>query len=228
MSARAWQTLSAVGTLAILALVPGNVAKLLALISLWALTFRPRLTPRELCTFVVVSALFTALNARALENGIFAFSAPDLWGMPIWELLMWGFYLSWSRRVVGGPRPRTRLALILPFSVVFSLPFGLPLGHFTLTLVSLALLAAGLLFFHQKHDVAMVLVMVLLGAAVEYMGVLAGLWHYPGGVPGGVPPWFITLWGGVGLIGRRLLPFLDDALETLLTPQKHPEQEVGR
>jgi hypothetical protein len=47
--------------------------------------------------------------------------------------------------------------------------------------------------------------MVLLGAVVEYTGVNAGQWSYPGDVPGGVPLWFATMWGGIGLFFRRLI-----------------------
>jgi hypothetical protein len=59
-------------------------------------------------------------------------------------------------------------------------------------------------FFHDVHDLAYAGYMILLGAAVEYAGVYAGLWSYPGDPSGGVPLWFITMWGGVGLFLRRL------------------------
>jgi len=38
----------------------------------------------------------------------------------------------------------------------------------------------------------------------------SGQWGYPGNPPGGVPLWFITMWGGIGLFMRRLIvPILE-------------------
>ena len=54
-------------------------------------------------------------------------------------------------------------------------------------------------------DFAYVAYMVILGALIEYTGVWAGQWSYPENPPGGVPLWFITMWGGVGLFTRRLV-----------------------
>ena len=75
--------------------------------------------------------------------------------------------------------------------------------------VTATLLVIGLLLFHEPQDLAYTGYMILLGAAIEYTGVYSGQWGYPGEPLGGVPLWFITLWGGVGLLLRRLvLPFV--------------------
>jgi hypothetical protein len=64
-------------------------------------------------------------------------------------------------------------------------------------------------FFHEKLDLAYAGYMILVGALIEYTGVWSAQWGYPGSPPGGVPLWFITMWGGVGLFTRRLvLPIL--------------------
>ena len=63
--------------------------------------------------------------------------------------------------------------------------------------------------WQARLDLAYAGHMVVLGALVEYTGVHAGQWFYPIDVPGGVPPWFVTMWGGIGLFFRRLvLPWL--------------------
>lgn len=71
--------------------------------------------------------------------------------------------------------------------------------------VSAALLAVCLALFNQRMDFAYAGYMAALGALFEYVGVWTDQWHYPGLPIGGVPVWFVTMWGGVGLFTRRLI-----------------------
>ncbi len=195
-------------TLAILALVPGNLAKLAAFLLVWALTFG-RLSKVEACFYAIVCLFFTGMNAASLQQGIFAFTAPDVLGMPVWELFMWGFYLLHTRRVLGGPAPQGRRAAVWVLALAYALAFSTIHDGNVLLAVTGVLLLTGLALFHGRRDLAYTGYMILLGAAVEYTGVLSGQWHYPAPPPGGVPLWFITLWGGVGLFLHRLvLPIL--------------------
>lgn len=195
-------------TLAILAFVPGNLAKLAALVLLWILTFG-RLTRVEAAFYAIVCVFFTGMNAASLKQGIFAFSAPDVLGMPVYELLMWGFYLLHTRRVLGGPAPDGKRAAVWALALAYAAAFASIHDGNLLLAVTGTLLALGLALFHEPEDLAYTGYMVLLGAAIEYTGVHSGQWSYPGDPLGGVPLWFITLWGGVGLFLRRLvLPIL--------------------
>jgi hypothetical protein len=191
-------------TMAILALLPGNWAKLAALLLLWVLTFR-RLSQVEAIFFVAVCLFFTAMNAASLKQGIFAFTAPDLLRMPAWELFMWGFYLLHTRRLLGGPAPQGKRAAVWVLALLYSAAFASIHDGNVLLAVTGVLLAAGLVLFHEREDLAYAGYMVLLGAAIEYTGVWSGQWAYPGNPVGGVPLWFITMWGGVGLFLRRLV-----------------------
>lgn len=191
-------------TMAILAFVPTNPGKLAALALLWALTFR-RLDRADAVFYGAVCLFFTAMNAASLKQGIFAFTRPDLLGMPVYELFMWGFYLLHTRRVLGGPAPQGRRAQAWILALLYSAAFATIHDGNLLLLVTGVLLAAGLALFHEREDLAYTGYMVLLGAAIEYTGVHSGQWAYPGDPPGGVPLWFVTLWGGVGLFLRRLL-----------------------
>lgn len=195
-------------TLAILAWVPGNVAKLLAFLMLWALTFR-RVSRQEAIFFFLVCVFFTAMNAASLKQGIFAFTEPDIWGMPVYELLMWGFYLLHLQRLLEGAAPQGGHVLAGVLAVMYAAAFAaIPDGDVLLAVTGVLLLL-GLAFFHEPMDLAYTGYLILLGAAIEYTGVYSGQWHYPGHPVGGVPFWFITLWGGVGLFQRRLvLPVL--------------------
>jgi len=195
-------------TMAILAFVPTNPGKLAALALLWALTFR-RLDRTDAVFYGAACLFFTAMNAASLKQGIFAFTRPDLLGMPVYELFMWGFYLLHTRRVLGGPAPQGRRAQAWTLALLYSAAFATIHDGSVLLLVTGALLAAALALFHEREDLAYTGYMVLLGAAIEYTGVWSGQWAYPGDPPGGVPLWFVTLWGGVGLFLRRLvLPIL--------------------
>jgi hypothetical protein len=195
------------GTLIILAWVPSNLGKTAALLVWWALTFgRP--APAEILLFFIACAFFSVMNILALRQGIFSFRNPDLLRMPAYEFFMWGFYLLHAVRALAGPTPRpSRAAWAL--AVLYALAFATIPDPRMLLIVTGILLILGLARFHQAHDFAYAGYMVLLGALVEYTGVYSGQWAYPGDPPGGVPLWFVTLWGGVGLFLRRLvLPIL--------------------
>ena len=193
--------------LLVLALVPTSIGKLAVFVMVWAVTFG-RWSKAEIGMFVVACVFFSVMNAMSLKQGIFAFREPDLLGMPWYEFLMRGFYLLHTRRVVdgGAPSPDWRVFLL---AVAYSLAFATIQDQTILFVVTAVLLGAGLAVFHDPLDLSYAGYMVLLGAAVEYTGVWSGQWFYPGDPLGGVPPWFITLWGGVGLLFRRLvLPFV--------------------
>ncbi|MBU4477806.1 MAG: hypothetical protein L6420_01925 [Elusimicrobia bacterium] len=201
-------------TLLILGFMSGNEAKLLALLVLWILTFG-RLNRAEMALVLIACPFFTGMNIAALKQGIFAFRNPDFLGMPIYELFMWGFYLLHTKRLLADHPPQDRRLAVWTLAIFFATAFATIPDATLLLSVTGALLLIGLILFHDPMDIAYTGYMILLGAAIEYMGVWTGQWHYPGNPSGGVPFWFITLWGGVGLLLRRLaLPILDRLLPT--------------
>lgn len=194
--------------LIIIAWVPSNLGKLVAFLVLWAVTFR-KLSKPEAIFYFGVCAFFTLMNAMSLKQGIFAFTTPDVLGMPIYEFFMWGFYLLHLKRVLGGPAPDSKPAVVWTLALLYATAFAVIPDAGILLAVTGALLLVGLALFHEPLDLAYTRYLILLGAAIEYTGVHSGQWHYPGDPLGGVPFWFITLWGGVGLFMRRLiLPIL--------------------
>lgn len=194
--------------LAIIAWVPGNTGKLAALLVLWVATFR-KPSKQEAIFFLLVCVFFTAMNAASLKQGIFAFTFPDIWGMPVYELFMWGFYLLHLHRLLGGPAPHSNPFVVWGLALMYAAAFAAIADGDVLLVVTGALLLVGLVLFHEPMDLAYTGYLILLGAAIEYTGVHSGQWHYPGNPIGGVPFWFITMWGGVGLFQRRLiLPML--------------------
>jgi hypothetical protein len=200
-------------TLVVLAWVPGSAAKTLVLLGLWALLFWP-LSRVEWLMAGGVCLFFTGMNASALKQGIFQFREPDVLGMPVWELFMWGFYLLHVYRfwgdAVAADRRKTVLAWIL--GLLFAAAFAVITNQSQLFIVTVVVLLVAFGFFHDRLDLAYAGHMVLLGACIEYVGVHSGEWSYPLDVPGGVPPWFVTMWGGIGLFFRRLvLPLMSSA-----------------
>ena len=194
--------------MAILAFVPGNLAKLGALLLLWALTFG-RLSKVEAWFYAIVCVFFTGMNAASLQQGIFAFTSPDVLGMPVYELFMWGFYLLHTRRMLGGAAPQGRRAAVWVLALLYAVAFSAIHDGNVLLMVTGGLLTVGLVLFHERNDLAYTAYLIAFGAAIEYTGVWSGQWQYPGAPVGGVPLWFITLWGGVGLFLHRLvLPLL--------------------
>ncbi len=203
-------------TLAVLAFLPSNLGKTAALLVCWAVTFR-RINAAECVLFVGVCCFFTVMNAMSLKQGIFRFAAPDLLGMPFYELLMWGFYVLHTKRMLGDTPPESsRTAWGL--AICYSIAFATLKDPNVLLDVTAALLVLGVLLFHTPRDLAFLGYMILLGAAVEYTGVTSGQWSYPNAPLGGVPAWFVTLWGGVGLFFHRLiLPLMQNEQQDLVT-----------
>lgn len=197
------------GTLIVLAFVPGSVGKTVALLAIWGITFR-RLSLPESVFVAVVCIFFTVMNAASLQQGIFAFTDPDFLGMPLYEVFMWGFYLLHVRRVMGGDAPQDhKPPVIWALAILYAAAFALMANPTLLLLVTTGLLAIGLVLHHTRRDLAFVGYMIFLGALIEYVGVHSGQWYYPDDPWGGVPLWFITLWGGVGFFLHRLaLPLI--------------------
>lgn len=118
---------------------------------------------------------------------------------------MWGFYVLHCLRFLGGTAPRTSRLGAVALAVLFAVPF-VTLSHpWLLLMASGSALMVALGFFHDRHDLAYLGYMVVLGALIEYCGVWSGQWAYPGDPVGGVPLWFATMWGGIGLFTRRLI-----------------------
>jgi len=191
-------------TLAVLAFVPGGWLKLLGLLLSWALTFGAVTIP-ELFAYLSVSALFSVMDIAAVRQGVFRFSSPDFLGLPVWEYFMWGFYVLHSLRMLNGPLPRGSLWLALALGILFAAPFVTLADPWMLLAASGAVLALALAFFRERTDWFYLGYMIAVGTAIEYTGVWSGQWGYPGNPPGGVPLWFVTMWGGVGLFTRRLV-----------------------
>ncbi len=220
--------LQVLGTVAILVCVPSNAAKAAALPCWWLLTFQ-KLQRSELFFYAVACAFFTVMDVLSVGHGIFAFEHPDVLGLPFYEPLLWGFYIVHTLRAVRGPEPRRSYLHAGVIAVLFSAAFSVISDAQVLLGVTSGLLLAGLILFHDREDIAYVAYMIFLGAVFEYSGVWSRQWSYTNPPLGGVPPWFITLWGGVGLLVRRLaLPAMADLIRWQQRKQAEPVVAASR
>jgi hypothetical protein len=193
------------GSLFILSAVRSNGVKTLLLGLLWYATFG-RLTRREWIAFGACCLLFTALDIGSTRHGVFTFLHPTWAGLPLYEFFMWGFFVLHAMRMLGGPPPlHSHLALVYVLLVLFATPFQVALRQDILFWATLGALLLALACFHEKMDFVYPCYMIVIGALWEYAGVRTHEWAYPGPPPGGVPLWFVTMWGGVGFFVRRLI-----------------------
>jgi hypothetical protein len=206
--ARRWPRLTLLAqlaaTIAVLGWIPGSPTKLVLMALIWLIGFG-RVAAVEWGLMAAVNLMFISMNLAALKRGIFAFDHPNLLGMPIYEYLMWGFYVLNTIRFLDGAPPRGRTIIAVTVAGVFAASFATIAAPVLLLLVSGAVLALAVGLFHDKMDLAYAGYMAALGAAVEHVGVSTGQWHYPGQPWGGVPLWSLTMWAGVGLFTRRLV-----------------------
>lgn len=191
-------------TIIILTLPVPNTVKLVALLILWLITFWP-LQRSDYVLFLIAAIFFTLMNVMSLKQGLFWFTQPDLFGLPAYEFAMWGFYLLHVRRMISLPAPPAVRRPIIVLVLGYSAAFALLSNQQALLYTTLALLIAGLSLYHDKADLAFTLYMIFVGACIEYAGTAFGLWQYASAPAGGVPLWFVTLWGGVGFFLNRLV-----------------------
>jgi len=196
-------------TAAVLAWIPHNATKLAIMLLVWAISFG-RVTRAELMLTVITNVIFITMDIATLRQGAFRFTAPNLLGLPYYEFLMWGYYVLNAIRFLGAKPPRAgSITLAATLVALFALPFSLIEDYDLIFLASAFVLAIGIGFFHERRDIAFIGYMIAIGAVFEYAGVRSGQWIYEGPTVGGVPPWFLTMWGGVGLFIHRLwLPLL--------------------
>lgn len=201
-------------TLGILALPLDPIAKAAALLVFWAATFR-RMSLSDALLFGLSCIVFTIMNILAIQGGVFRFENPTVATLPAYEFFMWGFYFLHMRRLLREDVPDLTWAAALG-TAVFALPFLVFMGHTTHLLLLAGALAVLLAMFHRKGDLLYGGYALLLGLAIEWVGVSTGEWSYPGS-PYGVPPWSYAMWAGCGIALRRFAAPLADTLATRLT-----------
>lgn len=193
-------------TAAVIHFVPNRLAVVLLLAVSWAVVFYP-IRRYELIMFVLAGVFFLVQNYVCLKAGVFKFRFEDIFLMPYYEPLLWGFYfLSMKRFLATADNEYSLNWKSVAGLVVTALAFSL-FSFDARTLLVATLCSTAILFvlFHTTRDLQHALFALVLGFAVELFGVRSGLWSYPSPDFLGIPFWFATMWLSVGLLGCRFL-----------------------
>lgn len=209
-------------TLVLIHLVPNRLLLLPLLLVNWAAWLWP-LGRRDVVLFAIAAIFFLFQNHAALVTGIFEFRDKDLWLMPYYEPLLWGFYFTCMGKLAGlgpGETPPFQWTNVLGLavtSVVFSV---FPADGHRLTIASLCSTALLLALFHTRRDWTYAGTALVMGAIVEVFGVWTGIWWYPAPDVLGIPWWFATMWVSAGVLGYRFLVPVSTWVAARLAPQR--------
>lgn len=166
------------GTFLIVYFFPYTLLKPLVLIAFWWVLLRP-LSREEVIIFILASLFFVIMDAVVIAQGKLVFSESFVFGVPAWELFMWGFTTVHAKRLTFlNDKPvfwAPGLVLMLFYMIIFSIP----IGDTPLFAASAALLILGLFFKHDPLTLRYTGYLLLLGFLYETTGVASGLWHYP-------------------------------------------------
>lgn len=156
------------------------------------------LSREEVIIFILASLFFVIMDAVVIAQGKLVFSESFVFGVPAWELFMWGFTTVHAKRLTFlNDKPvfwAPGLVLMLFYMIIFSIP----IGDTPLFAASAALLILGLFFKHDPLTLRYTGYLLLLGFLYETTGVASGLWHYPQAHFIPIPLWFTTMWAGTG------------------------------
>jgi hypothetical protein len=191
-------------TLAVLAFVPGNFAKLALLLIGWILTFR-QLTRKEWMAVIAINIIFVLNDIGAIKNGFFLFNEPDALGLPVWEFFMWGFYLLHLARLFPPKQIPVVDVKVIVLAVVFSVLFAVVPDRSLLLALTVLVLTITLGLYRCREDFIYCAYMMLIGIAFEFVGIYFRLWSYPERNYWTALLQFEVMWGASGVFFRRLL-----------------------
>ena len=191
-------------TLLILAFVPNNLLKLVLLLPVWWMAFGG-LSRREWIVYFLVNVLFVGNDIGAIQNHFFQFTDPDVWGLPYWEFFMWGFYLLHLYRMFPPKVPKTLDLKLIVLALAFSQSFALIPDRNWLLLVTSGILLTTFYFYHEAEDFLYCFYLMLMGTAVETVGIFFHLWSYPETGYNAALVQFVVMWGAIGLYFRHIL-----------------------
>jgi hypothetical protein len=191
-------------TLLILAFIPNNLLKTVMLLPVWWLAFGG-LSRREWLLYFAINVFFVLIDIAAIQNHFFQFTDPDVWGLPYWEFFMWGFYLLHLCRMFPPRVPKTLELKLVLLALAFSQSFALIPDRNWLLVVTSAILLLTFYFYHEAEDFLYCFYLMLMGIAVETVGISFHLWSYPETGDNAAPVQFVVMWGAIGLYFRHIL-----------------------
>lgn len=161
-------------------------------------------TKEEVYLFIGVNLFFTFMNYMSIVNGIFAFTQPDLIGLPWYEFFMWGIYFIHLKRV-------TEIFFSAEFkayqvSLVDFVCVGLVIVVFSVckdkssvTIFPLIINIFYLFAKKSKFITSNYFYFLAIGGILELVGTNGGQWVYPHPDFFGVPFWYVNVFGSFAI-----------------------------
>ena len=180
-----------------------NAIKLLVVLATFYVVFG-KLTKEEVYLFIGVNLFFTFMNYMSIVNGIFAFTSPNLIGLPWYEFCMWGVYVMHLKRV-------TEIFFYKEFvcyqvNIVDFVCVGLVVLVFSAckdkSAVTIFPLIINMFYLYQKKSKLLVsnyLYFIVIGGILELAGTNGGQWSYPKPDFYGVPFWYVNVFGSFAI-----------------------------
>ncbi len=192
------------GTLVIIFVFHNTVLITLSLLLWWGITFYP-FSKQDLVLFFLTSLFFTLVDISVLHQGIFAFTDKDFFGMPYFEVFMWGFYFLHASRLLQGAIPTSVWQGIIFSGVIFLALSAIPNISIAL-IVGAGILIGALFYFGTKKDVLYSGYLMLIGVLIEYLGTATDTWKYS---IDNYFYWWVITWAVSGLVlYRTMLPLV--------------------
>lgn len=185
-----------------------NLYRFLGFISVPLVFYWP-LNRREILLFLFASAFFAIQDYSAIKSDFFRFTDPDLFQLPYWEFVAWGFWLLFSYRALGQNFPRRIDFRLVVMAMVFASSFSLPLPKTAILGLSAGIVVITVLITKSVQDIKYAFFYAGMGGLVEAVGLYRNMWFYPNADLLVAAIQFVVMWAGIGVFFRNLAgPFL--------------------
>ncbi len=182
-------------TLLTLVFINSNIIQTIIFLITWSASFYP-IKKDDLFFFSLICLIFIPQDILAISHGVFTFNDPDILGLPIWQFLMWGYWLFFSIRFIKQSSDQKIRFITIILLLIFSLCFTVSTEQTFILARSTIIIIIIFFFHHSKLDFAYFFVMIFLGTIVELLGIYTEIWLYPDNI---YPLWSINMWGGIGI-----------------------------
>ena len=161
-------------------------------------------TKEEMYLFIGVNLFFTFMNYMSIINGIFAFTQPDLIGLPWYEFFMWGIYVIHLKRITEiffkdeFKAYQTSLVDFVCVGLVIVV-FSLCKDKSSVTIFPLIINIFYLFAKKSKFITCSYFYFIAIGGILELVGTNGGQWTYPQPDFYGVPFWYVNVFGSFAI-----------------------------
>ncbi len=192
---------SAILTLLILSLPLDNYFKTLLFLINWFVWLRP-FSWVETVTFIIININIVIMEVQVVQKGYFSFTQPDVWGLPLWEFFMWGYFGLVSSRLCPNITFHWSSAI---WALLFSSTFQFVTDQFLLFVLTLILTISMVIHF-GRSALRIGIFALVFGCIFEWLGLATQQWQYShSDTVLQFPLWGLTMWAGSQIIFSHFL-----------------------